>query len=122
LDQLYKDLDDPAYDGDPVGILLLIKDLLGERDSKPEFGVYQILEDMEPDPGLFPDDPGFEVTTLTPPEILDAEALIPFDSSVYLQQMAVSEFNHSAPSISSDPMYRTRAPYLASWRMTRISL
>lgn len=116
MDDLYEKLNDPEFDGDPSATLLLIEEMLGEKTE------HSILEEMEPDPGLFPDYPDFDIAAFTPPEALNTETSTPFNSSIYLRHMMVGEFNHLASPVSSDPMYSTKVPRLASRRRTRVSL
>ena len=72
-------------------MLLLIDEMLGEHDSMFKFQQRHGLEEAEPDPGLFPEDSGFETAALLAPEALNAELLSSFNSSAYLERMMVSK-------------------------------
>lgn len=109
---MYELLDDPTYDGDPTETLLRIDEMLGEYDSRYKLERYPILEEIEPDPGLFPEDTGFDVAELDAPEFLNAEAFSSFDSSTYLQRMMVGESNHFASLISSLTLFIARWPHI----------
>jgi len=98
---MYEVLDDPTYDGDPAEILLRINEMLGEYDSRCNLEHHPILEEIEPDPGLFPEDTGSDITTLDTPEALNTEPFSSFSSSTYLQRMMVSESNYLVSLISS---------------------
>lgn len=89
---MYKRLDDPEYEGNPVGVLDFIQEMLGDYDSRRR---HPILEDMEPDPPLFPEDADFCTAALTTPEVPNTEVLDSFNSSAYLQHMTVGELNDS---------------------------
>ena len=91
LDELYQALDDPTFQGDPTEILLHIDEMCGEHDPRYKLGGGPILEEMEPDPGLFPEDTGFDVAALSTPEALDVGLLSCFNSSMFLQRMMVSQ-------------------------------
>jgi len=110
---MYEVLDDPTYDGDPVETLLRIDEILGEHDSRCKFEQHPILEETEPDPGLFPEDTGFDITALYTPEALNAEPFNSFNSSAYLQRMMVSESNYLVPLISSLTPYTARRPSIS---------
>ena len=87
---MYKVLNAPEHEGDPLGMLLLICEILGEGGSK--FGLEQCgdMPEMEPDPGLSPEGASFDVT----PETLDAELVGSFNGSMYLQYLMVSSSKH----------------------------
>lgn len=91
LEELYQALDDPTFQGDPTEILLRIDEMWGEYDPRYKFDGRPILEEMEPDPGLFPEDTGFDVETLLAPEALDVDFLGCFNGSMYLRRMMVSQ-------------------------------
>ena len=101
LDELYRSLEDPTYEGNPVETLFHIDEMLGEYDSR--FKLEGCLEVMEPDPGLFPEDTGFDIATLLTPEALDTEPLCSFNfnSTMYLRRMRVSESDHPISLILS---------------------
>lgn len=101
LDELYRALDDPTYQGDPTEILFRIDEMLGEHDPRPKLEGAFGLEEMEPDPGLFPEGSGLDAAALLTPEALNTEPLSSFNTSMYLQLMMVSEYNHFVPSILS---------------------
>jgi len=91
LDELYQALDDSTFQGDPTEMLLRIDEMCGEYDPRYKLKGHSILEEMEPDPGLFLEDSGFDVVALLTPEALDNDLLSCFDSSIYLRRMMVSQ-------------------------------
>ena len=110
MDKIYEALGDPTYEGDPTGMLLLIDEMLGEHDSMFKLQQRYGLEEAEPDPGLFPEDSGFETAALLAPEALNAELLSSFNSSAYLERMMVSKSDTLMSLILPDPTYSKAAP------------
>ena len=91
LDELYQALDDPTFQGDPTEFLLRIDEMWGEHDPKDKLEEYPGLEEMEPDPGMFPEDTDFDIAALLTPETLDVDLLSCFNNSKYLRRMMVSQ-------------------------------
>ena len=80
-------------------MLTLISEIIGDHDSRLK--LEQRFEEAEPDPGLFPEDTGFDTAALLTPEALSAKLGTSLNSSAYIRHMMVSKFNDLVPLIFS---------------------
>lgn len=110
LEEMYKALDDPNYQGDSTEILRSAVELL-EREEREVKAMIDPEGVPERDLDLFPEGTGLDTAAVSPPEPLNARLPSASSGSAYLQRLMVSESNHLMPPILSDPTDRITNPF-----------
>jgi len=103
VDEIHKDLDDPVNGRIPVGLLNHIRGILGEYDPRYELEQYSPPEEAEPDPGLFPEDSGFDFATFATSGASATRLYDSQGSSAYLKSVIVGKFSSLVPQSSLTP-------------------